>query len=285
MSFFNVMCSFLGGGGGGGGLGNGGSYGGGSGNLAVITRQRVQYVDVPSQGFLQPTNLNVGSSAGPINFNIQSSSSPVNIQHRHQSTPGSFRQTQSVDEAHRHTHTVNKPSKMHFYKLITHSNLLLIITVIQEVNEIVSPRRIIRQQVQPVIEDINTQVARQVQQVQQVQAAPVQQSAPLVFSNAGAAISGSGPSLGGGNGGIGRLSFAGNGGGNGGDQRRLSLGGGGGNGFGGNGGGNGGGGLRISCSGPGCGGLMGGSGSGLSLGGGSDDGDLVGLDGGSGGAY
>ena len=110
----------LGGGGGGGsygggaGGGGGGSYGGGAGatgNLAVISHQNVRYVDVPTTGHTQPTNLNIDSRSSPINLNFQSFSSPVNLNHNHQAARGSFRQTQSQDEPHVRVHTVTKPSK------------------------------------------------------------------------------------------------------------------------------------------------------------------------------
>ena len=120
--------------------GNGGNGGyGATGNLAVITNQRVSYVDTPSQGYAAPTNLNIDSRSGPINLNFQSYSSPVNIQHNHVPAQGSFRKTESQDEPHRHVHTVTKP-------------------IIQELREIIAPQRIVRQQVQPVQEEIQTQV-------------------------------------------------------------------------------------------------------------------------------
>ena len=119
------------------GSGSGSSNGyGATGNLAVITKQQqVRYVDVPSRGNAQPTSLNIESQSGPVNLNFQSFSSQVNLQHRHVPAQGSFRQTDSQDEPHRLKHTVTKP-------------------IIQEVREIISPRRIVQQQVLPVQEQI-----------------------------------------------------------------------------------------------------------------------------------
>ena len=121
----------------------GGGYDTGSalGSLAVLSNQRINFIPVPSQANIQPTTVYADSISGPVNIVYRSSSSPVNIQHQHSPLPGTFRQTQSVDEPHRHVHTVTKP-------------------IIQEVREIIAPQRIIRQQVLPVQEEIQTQVAR-----------------------------------------------------------------------------------------------------------------------------
>ena len=94
----------------------------------MITNQRVSYVDTPSRGYANPTNVNIESSPAAINLNFESSSSPVNINHQHKPGKGSFRQTESQDEPHRRVHTVTKP-------------------IIQEVREIIIPQRIVRQQV------------------------------------------------------------------------------------------------------------------------------------------
>ncbi|KAI2796321.1 hypothetical protein BLOT_015875 [Blomia tropicalis] len=147
----------------------------GPSNLAVVTQQRVNYVDTPNQGYAQPTTVNVESQAIPIVLNFRSASSPVQINHQHQASSGSFRQTESTDEAHRHLHTVTKP-------------------IIQEVREIIAPQRIVRQQVLPVQEQIQTVVAR----------------------NQAASAGGAG-----GNGGNGGSSFGGLGGGNGGNGNGM----------------------------------------------------------------
>lgn len=107
-----------------------------TGSLAVHTQQHVNYLDVPNQGYVQPTSVNVDSQPAPIFLNFRTASSPVNIQHHHASQPGSFRATESFDEPHRHVHTVTKP-------------------IIQELREIISPQRIVRQQVQPVQEEVS----------------------------------------------------------------------------------------------------------------------------------
>ncbi|KAH9398061.1 hypothetical protein TYRP_019437 [Tyrophagus putrescentiae] len=182
-TLFAVVVNAYGGGGGGsygGGGGGGGGYGGASGNLAVITNQRVSYIDTPSRGYAQPTNVNVESQMSPINLNFQSSSSPVNINHRHNPGQGSFRQTQSEDEPHRLIHTVTKP-------------------IIQEVIERIVPRRIITQQ-----EEVQTIVARQVQ----TDSAPTVQA----LSISGGGNQGLGGGLGFGNNGLGgNLGGTGNG--------------------------------------------------------------------------
>ena len=124
-----------------GSLGSGCGAGGcGSpGSLAVNTRQSVRYIPIQSTGYAAPTNIAVESQSGPINFRYQTMSAPVNIQHVHVPSRGSFKQTQSTDEPHVRVHTVTKP-------------------IIQEVREIIAPQRIIRQQVQPVREEIQTLV-------------------------------------------------------------------------------------------------------------------------------
>lgn len=136
------------------------------GSLATHTNQHVNYVDTPNQGYVYPTSVNVDSQPAPINLMYRTISSPVNIRHHHSSAAGSFRQTESVDEPHRHLHTVTKP-------------------IIQELREIITPQRIVRQQVQPVQEEIQTQVARQ------------------AGSNANGGAAGAGAGNGGGNGGNG----------------------------------------------------------------------------------
>lgn len=84
------------------------NYGGGyGGQLAVHTRQHVQYIDTPSSGFVQPTNVHVQSQSPPINFLMRTFSSPINIRHVHIPSPGSFRATSSVDEPHIRVHTVS----------------------------------------------------------------------------------------------------------------------------------------------------------------------------------
>lgn len=134
------------------GYGSGGKHSGGTGKLLtsnsspsfgtlpVITSQRIQYLNIPSQENRAPTNLNIESRSGEINLNFQTFSSPVNIRHRHNSEGGSSRKTESVDKPHHHVHTVTKP-------------------IIKEVREIIAPQRIIRQEVQSVHEKIAAQIA------------------------------------------------------------------------------------------------------------------------------
>ena len=110
-------------------LGGGGH--GGPSQLAVHTRQQVQYVDTPSYGYVQPTNVFVESQSPPINMIMRTVSSPVNVQHVHVPSPGSFRATSSQDEPHVRVHTVTRP-------------------IISELREIITPRRFITQQILPV---------------------------------------------------------------------------------------------------------------------------------------
>ncbi|UXI16327.1 major abundant protein BTP1 [Sarcoptes scabiei] len=129
------------------GAGFGGGFGGGLGAAggvipaAIQTRQSVQFVDVPSTGFVQPTTIEVGANAVPVNMIFRSASSNLNVQQVHQGAQGSSQESSSQDEAHYLRHTVKKP-------------------VFQEVYEVITPFRKITQEIRPVQEDIQTVVAR-----------------------------------------------------------------------------------------------------------------------------
>ena len=134
--------------GGGFGGGYGGGYGGGGGlgqvvQAAIQTKHDIQFRDVPSTGSVAPTTIDVGASSVPLNILFRSASSNLNVLQQHDGAQGSNQESSSEDEAHRLVHSVTKP-------------------IIQEVNEIIAPRRIVQQQVQPVQEEVQTLVARNV---------------------------------------------------------------------------------------------------------------------------
>jgi len=124
-----------------GGYSGGGGYGGGSVTGAVQSRRSVSFYDVPSSGGGSPINIDLPASVQPLNFNMQTASSPINVQTSHVGQPGSYAETSSQDEPHVRVHSVTRP-------------------IIQRLNEVIQPYRQIRQQVNPVQEDVQTVVAR-----------------------------------------------------------------------------------------------------------------------------
>lgn len=150
----------FGGGSGGGGVSSGSSssgsgYTGGTIHAAIQTRHNIEFKDVPSTGGnIQPTLVEVGASAIPLNILFRSASSSLNVQQQHQSSQGDTQESSSEDEPHRLIHSVTKP-------------------IIQEVHELITPFRKITQEIQPVQEEIQTIVSRNVdgtgQQQQQQQ--------------------------------------------------------------------------------------------------------------------
>lgn len=129
------------GGGGYGGGGGGSGYGGGVIPAAILSRHNVQYYDVPSTGYIQPTTIEVGANHIPLNLLFRSASSNLNVQQVHMGAKGSYQQSQSEDEPHILKHSVTKP-------------------IYQEVREVVMPYRKITQEIRPVQEEIQTLVAR-----------------------------------------------------------------------------------------------------------------------------
>ncbi|XP_046914710.2 uncharacterized protein LOC124495388 [Dermatophagoides farinae] len=132
--------------GGGRGFGGGMSFGGGGGGgqtvqAAVVSNHRVEFRDVPSSGGASPTTIEVGANAVPVNLLFRSASSNLNIQQAHDGAGGSVQESQSEDEPHILKHSVTKP-------------------IIQEVNEIITPQRRIRQEILPVQEEILTVVSK-----------------------------------------------------------------------------------------------------------------------------
>ena len=154
--------------GGGAGVAVGGGFvgnAGGAGQIvpaAIQTRHSVEFRDVPSTGSVNPTVVEVGASSLPVTILFRSASSSLNVQQAHDGAQGSVQESSSEDEAHVLKHAVNKP-------------------IVQEVREVITPFRRITQEVQPVQEQINTIVARNVGTYAQ-KAAPaatyVQQAAP-----------------------------------------------------------------------------------------------------------
>ena len=99
---------------------------------------------MPSSGSIEPTNVEIVSRPTAINLFFRSRSSPINVRHVHVGSPGSFRETSSTDEPHIRVHTVTRP-------------------IIQELREIIAPQRIVRQEVLPLQEQIETIIARGIQ--------------------------------------------------------------------------------------------------------------------------
>ncbi|XP_075680212.1 uncharacterized protein LOC113796580 [Dermatophagoides pteronyssinus] len=129
---------------GGGYGGGGGGYGGGgygSIPLAVRSYHNIRTYDVPSYGYSKPVYVDVDSSAIPIYMNFRSKSSYLKLNQQHEGQKGSYQESYSQDEPHYLKHTVKKP-------------------VYQEVNEVITPYRKIRQEIRPVQEEIETMVAR-----------------------------------------------------------------------------------------------------------------------------
>lgn len=126
----------------GGTAGMGGAGGGETVQAAIMSRQNIEFRDVPSSGMMNPVNIEVGASPIPINFVFRSVSSNLNVQQQHEGAQGSTQESSSTDEAHRLVHSVTKP-------------------IIQEVRETISPFRRITQEIQPVQEDIQTIVSRE----------------------------------------------------------------------------------------------------------------------------
>ena len=117
-------------------------YSSGPIQAAIQSRRTIQYRDVPSTySAAAPLNIAVPASVSPVNMRMYSRSSPINVQAYHESSPGSYQETSSVDAPHVRKHTVTRP-------------------IIQQVNEVIQPYRQIRQQVNPVQEQVEQNVAR-----------------------------------------------------------------------------------------------------------------------------
>ncbi|KPM04635.1 DFP2-like protein 14 [Sarcoptes scabiei] len=138
-----------------GGLGLGGGFGG-SGRgvpgssiagqiipIAVQSNHQIEFRDVPSTGAVTPAVIEVGAQSLPVMILFRSSSSTLNVQQMHDGAQGSVQESSSEDEPHRLVHSVTKP-------------------IIQEVHEVITPFRKITQEIQPVQEEIQTIVARNV---------------------------------------------------------------------------------------------------------------------------
>ena len=111
-------------------------------SLAVRSQQNVQYYDIPSvQTQAQPYQVMVESQSVPMTMMFRTYSSPMNVKHQHVQSQGSVQESHSEDQPHILRHTVHKP-------------------IVQEIHEVITPMRTIRQEVRPVEENIQTLVAR-----------------------------------------------------------------------------------------------------------------------------
>ncbi|KPM04088.1 DFP2-like protein 11 [Sarcoptes scabiei] len=111
---------------------------------AVQTRHSIEFRDVPAQQTIHEIPIiMVGARSVPLNILFQSRSSQLHIQNEHEPAQGSVQETSSEDQPHHLIHRVSKP-------------------IIQEVFEIIRPYRKITQEVVPVQEEIQTVVARAV---------------------------------------------------------------------------------------------------------------------------
>lgn len=108
---------------------------------AIQSHHSVQYYDVPSTGYIQPTTIEVGANSVPLNILFRSASSHLNVQQYHEGARGDsqvchfiviyhknksktnvsfLQETYSQDEPHYLKHTVKKP----IYQEVNHSNIL-----------------------------------------------------------------------------------------------------------------------------------------------------------------
>ena len=89
----------------------------------------------------QPTNIMVDSHSLPVNLVVRSYSGGVNLIHKQIPAQGTYSRTESQDEPSRHIHTVTKP-------------------IIQEIREIITPYRLVRQEIQPLREEVLTTIPK-----------------------------------------------------------------------------------------------------------------------------
>jgi len=127
--------------GGGGGGGGYGGYGGHSIEAAVHSNHRVDVIPVHTSVQRNPTYVDVPGHPLPVYFNFKSQSSPVYVRQQHYGTKGSYQHSSSYDEPHKLVHEVTKP-------------------IIQEIKEVIVPRRKIVQVIKPVQEDVLTLVSK-----------------------------------------------------------------------------------------------------------------------------
>ncbi|UXI16319.1 hypothetical protein NH340_JMT02262 [Sarcoptes scabiei] len=110
---------------------------------AIRSNRDIKVFEVPSsEETIEPITIEVGASpSSKLNIKFTSVSSPLDVEQNHISLPGSVRETSSEDEPYRLVHTVTRP-------------------IYQEVHEVIKPFRKVRQEIQPVQEDIQTIVAK-----------------------------------------------------------------------------------------------------------------------------
>lgn len=162
------------------GEGCGGNAAGGLGALPILRTQKVDFVNVPQQiqAPAEPANLLVDSHMNPISLVYRSFGAPINIIQKHIPSQPTFKQSQTEEEPHRHLHVIKKP-------------------VIQEVREIIVPQRLVRQEILPVHEEIQTIVAKATPVAPAPVAAPVLASGGLAGGLGGAGLTCSGAGCGG----------------------------------------------------------------------------------------
>lgn len=162
-------------GGGAGGFGSGavdsGAQAGGIIQAAVITKYRVQYVDVPSQGGAPVVQqIVIPAKSQPLDISFESQSSPINVHQVH--IPGKAAEPQF--SSHQEEPDVLKQE--------------IIKPILHEVIEAIQPLRKITQEVRPVIEEVNQIISRGQQQT--VAVAGSVQSQGLVGGGSGGLGSG-----------------------------------------------------------------------------------------------
>ena len=130
------------GGGYGGGLSGGGDWHGAHVNAAIQSHRSIELIPVHSSyGTSEPTVVDIDSSDQPVSLNFNSRSSPLHTTQNPHGQPGSHQDSHSVDEPHVLRHEVHRP-------------------VIQEIREVIIPSRNVIQEIKPVIENVQTLVAK-----------------------------------------------------------------------------------------------------------------------------
>lgn len=130
-----------------------GGCGGRPGSVAVVSRHRVNYVPVPILGRRRsPKPIFVDSHSTPVKLVVRSFSSPVQLAHQHIPSRGTYQVTSSRDQPHVRVHQVIKPGmkRLSILAKLTQLTFFCVCAVIQELREIITPVRLINQQILPV---------------------------------------------------------------------------------------------------------------------------------------
>ncbi|OTF83707.1 hypothetical protein BLA29_009200 [Euroglyphus maynei] len=116
---------------------------------AIVRQHRIIYVNSPAMDNSKPVTIQVPAQSIPLTLILRSISSNLNIIPQHDgSNGGHYEETESMDEPHRLIHIVRKP-------------------IIQEIYEVITPYRYVKQEIQPVKETIRTPYEQQESQQQQ----------------------------------------------------------------------------------------------------------------------